>query len=624
MVSKKITYTFILIVLFSQSYSQQYHWIQRTPLPAVSRFAPTGFSIAGLGYIALGLDTIGNYHNDLWQFDPSTDSWSQKANFPGTSRFAAVAFVIGSYAYLGTGWDPAGCSDFYRYDPLLNSWSPIANYGGIPSYTNIALSINGKAYVGIGFSPNTNEFWEYDPVADNWTAKSNFPGTLRQSCAAFSINGYGYVGTGGYGNFPQYSFNDFWKYDATIDVWTQIADYAGVGRWGTACFTLGGKGFVGMGTNGTINLLDFYSYDPVANIWTQIDSFPTVSRAEPAFFSIAQSGFLCGGGNLGGLSSFNELWEYGPATTLNIQSAFSSITCHGANDGIASAIITNGVPPYTFLWSPGGQTTSTINNLIPGIYSCTITDSIGQMDSISVTITQPSEIFSNINGTADVCNGEQAQLVGTAIGGSLPYTFTWDGGAYTGQLYTFVPGASGVHYVIAADGNGCYSDTSYFYVSVHSLAAPQIIQMNDTLFVHANSTYTSYQWYYNGVLMPGATDTILLTIITGVYNMFVTDAFGCEANSFLKVDDLAISSQNNTATVMNWDFQKQLAILHFNRNIRNIHYSIFNYAGQLLKSELALNNCSNISVDFSAYSSGLYLLIIFQDDKIIFQTMIVR
>jgi hypothetical protein len=35
------------------------------------------------------------------------------------------------------------------------------------------------------------------------------------------------------------------------------------------------------------------------------------------------------------------------------------------------------VPPYTYLWSPGGATTDTIKNICNGHYCCTVTDNTG-------------------------------------------------------------------------------------------------------------------------------------------------------------------------------------------------------------------------------------------------------
>ncbi|HXH18180.1 MAG TPA: SprB repeat-containing protein [Chitinophagales bacterium] len=54
-------------------------------------------------------------------------------------------------------------------------------------------------------------------------------------------------------------------------------------------------------------------------------------------------------------------------------------------DGSASASVTGGNPPYTFLWS-NGATTESIDSLCPGIYSVTVSDADGCTRSQAVTI----------------------------------------------------------------------------------------------------------------------------------------------------------------------------------------------------------------------------------------------
>ena len=40
------------------------------------------------------------------------------------------------------------------------------------------------------------DFWEYDPTANTWTQKADFGGTARKNAVGFSIGTKGYIGTG--------------------------------------------------------------------------------------------------------------------------------------------------------------------------------------------------------------------------------------------------------------------------------------------------------------------------------------------------------------------------------------------------------------------------------------------
>jgi hypothetical protein len=72
-----------------------------------------------------------------------------------------------------------------------------------------------------------------------------------------------------------------------------------------------------------------------------------------------------------------------PPPTLSL----SAVPATGAAnaDGSATVSLSGGVAPFTYAWSNGGSTT-TINGLLPGTYSVTITDSAGCVVTDSITI----------------------------------------------------------------------------------------------------------------------------------------------------------------------------------------------------------------------------------------------
>jgi N-acetylneuraminic acid mutarotase len=73
----------------------------------------TCFAINGKGYICLGINNSLVYNQELWEYNPTTDTWSQKANFPGVARDNAKSFVIGDTAFVGTGTYGSG-SDYQK------------------------------------------------------------------------------------------------------------------------------------------------------------------------------------------------------------------------------------------------------------------------------------------------------------------------------------------------------------------------------------------------------------------------------------------------------------------------------------------------------------------------------
>jgi hypothetical protein len=63
-------------------------------------------------------------------------------------------------------------------------------------------------------------------------------------------------------------------------------------------------------------------------------------------------------------------------TSLTLSFTTSNVSCNGGNNGSATANANGGTAPYTYAWSNGGAT-ATINNLIAGTYTVTITDANG-------------------------------------------------------------------------------------------------------------------------------------------------------------------------------------------------------------------------------------------------------
>ncbi|MFU8844991.1 MAG: SprB repeat-containing protein, partial [Bacteroidales bacterium] len=78
---------------------------------------------------------------------------------------------------------------------------------------------------------------------------------------------------------------------------------------------------------------------------------------------------------------------------LNFLLASTPESCPGTSDGTASAIPTGGTPPYSYYWTPGGQTTQTIQNLTSGIYECCITDALGDIMCKTVEVPLQPYLF---------------------------------------------------------------------------------------------------------------------------------------------------------------------------------------------------------------------------------------
>lgn len=296
-------------------------WTKLADFGSTERVDAVGFSILSKGYIGTGFNGTANT-KDFWEYDSTSNTWTQKADFGGTARQAAVGFSIGSKGYVGTGHDGANTKDFWEYDPAGNTWTQKPDFGGTARYNAVGFSIGNKGYIGTGYDGTyTKDFWEYDPAANTWTQKANLEsimGGTRNAAVGFSIGSKGYLGTGvRRGLFSTTILQDFYEYDPATNIWTMKANLPTGARWDAIGFSIGSKGYIGLGlivTSSTVYYKDFWEYDPAGDTWTQKADFgDTIDPAEAGRyacvgFSIGSKGYVSTGYD--GSTFFKDFWEY--------------------------------------------------------------------------------------------------------------------------------------------------------------------------------------------------------------------------------------------------------------------------------------------------------------------------
>jgi len=67
------------------------------------------------------------------------------------------------------------------------------------------------------------------------------------------------------------------------------------------------------------------------------------------------------------------------------------------------------------------------------------------------------------------------------------------------------------------------------FCSCNNPLAPDLTQSGDTLFVPQQ--YATYQWYHNSTPINGATNYFYVALVSGNYNIIVTDENGCDVGA---------------------------------------------------------------------------------------------
>ena len=164
-------------------------------------------------------------------------------------------------------------------------------------------------------------------------------------------------------------------------------------------------------------------------------------------------------------SSFVIGWSTVSAINVSIQITAHE-TCSYAN-GMAQAIVSGGVPPYTYLWSTGA-TTASVTGLSAGPISLTVTDSQSDEATANNTVTTGGyELIATSRGS--LCPGDAygGYLVMTELPANGPVTFTtpFYTGSYMGEpIYSaYYTGPYGPLTNITlqfTDANGCPGELS--------------------------------------------------------------------------------------------------------------------------------------------------------------------
>jgi alpha-tubulin suppressor-like RCC1 family protein len=179
-------------------------------------------------------------------------------------------------------------------------------------------------------------------------------------------------------------------------------------------------------------------------------------------------------------------------------------------------------------------------------------------------------------------------------------------------------GWSSSHFLFT-EANACVSTT--VNVNVSATPVPVITANGDTLSTIAG---TSYQWYFNGNIIPGATNQTHIANAGGEYFVEVTNALGCAGTSAVytvslaNVKDILVDRLNiypNPAS-------NQLTVEVPESIQSSFSIVIYDHMGRIVYNE-EMSNKTDIQIDLQAFESGVYHLILHNTEQH-FDTRFVR
>ncbi|HEX5002977.1 MAG TPA: gliding motility-associated C-terminal domain-containing protein, partial [Bacteroidia bacterium] len=276
------------------------------------------------------------------------------------------------------------------------------------------------------------------------------------------------------------------------------------------------------GSNGSLSLTVTGGTLPYTYLWNTGSTTSAISNLPAGMYTLTVT-------DANGCNAIIAQTVTQPNAPLNAPLVVTqNVSCFSGNDGSILANAIGGTSPYTYLWNTGASGNS-ISNLTSGIYTVTVTDTLGCVFTDSIEVTQPAAALSLTGSTtlADCLYGIGGSATVSATGGTAPYSYNWNTGASTNNIGNAAPGA---YTVTVTDANGC-SDILNLNVGNQSTISiypgPVEICSGQTALLEVDSIPgATYQWYYGGAPLLGAVTNSFQTPAQGYYYVTVTTPCG--------------------------------------------------------------------------------------------------
>jgi gliding motility-associated-like protein len=304
-------------------------------------------------------------------------------------------------------------SDFYRFDPVSNSYSQMAN-SPIARSVPAHFVIGSLGYIGLGFIPHSpyvaRDFTTFDPAngaLGTWTAISNFTGVPRGWGFSDTVGGKPYVGAGSdfIGGIYYY---DLWTWDSCSII-------VNLGRDTTLCL------------GASITLADTFSN--ATSLWSTGDTSRSITVSSSGRYWLKVTQATCTGSDTINVS-------FVPPS--NIDLGHDTAYC-----GTFSRVLATGI--NSTLWS-NGYVAPSITVANPGLYWAQLTSLCGVIRD-SITISDNPLPVVNLGNDTNLCSGSTVLLDATTANAN----YEWQDGSTNP---TFMVRTAGTYSVVVTI-NGC-------------------------------------------------------------------------------------------------------------------------------------------------------------------------
>ena len=269
-------------------------------------------------------------------------------------------------------------------------------------------------------------------------------------------------------------------YGCTIDTTVIINQYDSLGisideHINVSCYD---------GNDGSIEVSAFGGVGPYVWLWDNTISLPggplnlnpLIENLQIGTYTVTVTD------NKGCVSVADSIKIIQPSPLQLLDTVMQDASCYEEDDGQAEVSASGGTPGYTYLWDNGG--TDSINySLEAGINTCTVTDANGCTTSITVDISEPTQLELTLQITDNLCTGDTNGVITImATGGTPPYQYGLNNGTPQDTSSSYFNLSSNDYMLLVVDINDCPLDS--FDVLVKEPGEIELIADVDSLLCY--------------------------------------------------------------------------------------------------------------------------------------------
>ncbi|WP_288370192.1 gliding motility-associated C-terminal domain-containing protein [uncultured Algoriphagus sp.] len=214
---------------------------------------------------------------------------------------------------------------------------------------------------------------------------------------------------------------------------------------------------------------------------------------------------------------------------MQVTESVVDASCAGKNDGSITLNVSGGQAPYTYTWSNGVKSKD-LSNVSAGVYEVLIQDQGGCTMQASYKVEEPKSMEVEAEVINPSCSSDSNGTIDlNVIGGTAPYTITWNNGASGAELKNL---PAGIYSARIVDASGCFIDQQVELKAESALSLDLIEITNQSCTGEADGAIKIAHKGGKGQVTvtwaDGVSGELNRTgLAAGTYEVSITDESGC-------------------------------------------------------------------------------------------------